>query len=301
MKDDLIFDIGLHHGDDTAYYLYKGYRVVAIEANPVLARACEKRFESEIKAGRLEILNVGIGPAHGEFTFWIHRTHDYWSSFIRNPKWDDSDCSPVSIRCIPFSDLLVRYGSPYYLKVDIEGADPLVLDALQSNDLPKYVSFEAGKFTVVSLCQLANLGYDAFKCVDQTTHNSPDLGYSNEIVLQRWRRRAQAYRWSAMRKLGLHKIELRMPWSSGKGPKASVASGYDGQWIFPANSSGPFGEQAPGDWQTVEQVVYNWLHRVFEYRNRGTLKEEPWYDIHARLGSQTTFKAIARDFISPAS
>lgn len=30
----LVIDVGMHNGDDTAYYLHRGYRVVAIEANP---------------------------------------------------------------------------------------------------------------------------------------------------------------------------------------------------------------------------------------------------------------------------
>lgn len=34
---DLIFDIGANNGDDTAFYLKKGFRVVAIEADPALA------------------------------------------------------------------------------------------------------------------------------------------------------------------------------------------------------------------------------------------------------------------------
>ena len=39
MKRDLIYDIGMNNGDDTAFYLIRGYRVLAIEANPELAEA----------------------------------------------------------------------------------------------------------------------------------------------------------------------------------------------------------------------------------------------------------------------
>ena len=41
---DLIVDVGAHNGDDTAFYLHKGYRVIAIEANPVLAKSITVRF-----------------------------------------------------------------------------------------------------------------------------------------------------------------------------------------------------------------------------------------------------------------
>jgi hypothetical protein len=34
---DLIYDVGFHHGEDTAFYLKKGFRVAAFEAHPRLA------------------------------------------------------------------------------------------------------------------------------------------------------------------------------------------------------------------------------------------------------------------------
>ena len=40
MIEDLIYDIGMNHGEDTAYYLSKGFRVIAIEANPGLTDEC---------------------------------------------------------------------------------------------------------------------------------------------------------------------------------------------------------------------------------------------------------------------
>ena len=30
---DLIYDVGMHRGEDTAFYLRKGFRVVAVEAD----------------------------------------------------------------------------------------------------------------------------------------------------------------------------------------------------------------------------------------------------------------------------
>ena len=45
----LIFDIGMYDGSDTRYYLNEGFRVLAIEANPVLVqRARELLFQDEI-------------------------------------------------------------------------------------------------------------------------------------------------------------------------------------------------------------------------------------------------------------
>ena len=32
--ENLIFDIGFHKGEDTLFYLLKGYRVIAVDADP---------------------------------------------------------------------------------------------------------------------------------------------------------------------------------------------------------------------------------------------------------------------------
>jgi hypothetical protein len=34
---DLIFDIGAHRGEDTEYYLRRGFRVVAVECEPSIS------------------------------------------------------------------------------------------------------------------------------------------------------------------------------------------------------------------------------------------------------------------------
>jgi hypothetical protein len=65
-SDDLIFDLGFHNGDDTAFYLAKGSRVVAVEAHPELVEAGLRRFSSEIRGGRLILLHKAVCEASGE-------------------------------------------------------------------------------------------------------------------------------------------------------------------------------------------------------------------------------------------
>jgi hypothetical protein len=70
---DLIYDVGLHYGDDTAYYLHKGYRVVAVDADPMMVEGCNRRFADEIRCGKLMILNLGIASTRGNLRFWVHK------------------------------------------------------------------------------------------------------------------------------------------------------------------------------------------------------------------------------------
>ncbi len=168
MVPDLIFDLGMHDGSDTAYYLAKGFRVVAVEANPQLCRAAERRFASEIAAGRLTILNIGVGPERGDFDFYVSQKLD-WSSFVKAYAERAGPVEVVRIPCIPLDDLLRERGIPYYLKIDIEGHDRSSLAALAKLDeFPRYVSVEAtvGYFHKT----MAPLGYTGFKAVNQLHH-----------------------------------------------------------------------------------------------------------------------------------
>jgi FkbM family methyltransferase len=73
---DLVFDIGLHNGDDSAYYLHLGYRVVGLEANPLLTAQCTQRFEKEIGQGRMTVVNAGVLKQAGTFTFYRNLVND---------------------------------------------------------------------------------------------------------------------------------------------------------------------------------------------------------------------------------
>jgi len=79
----------------------------------------------------------------------------------------------VTVPSIEFTSLVAKHGVPYYMKIDIEGADHLCLHGIAKiPSLPKYVSFESevpAPFEFVSnIRQLASLGYGGFKIVDQS-------------------------------------------------------------------------------------------------------------------------------------
>ncbi|RWM75657.1 hypothetical protein [Mesorhizobium sp.] len=69
MDRDLVYDVGMHNGDDTAFYVSQGYRVVAIEADPAQAEAQRKRFVAEIEKGQVHVVEAAIGPSHGQASF----------------------------------------------------------------------------------------------------------------------------------------------------------------------------------------------------------------------------------------
>jgi hypothetical protein len=72
------------------------------------------------------------------------------------------------LRC---SQLFVEHGSPFLLKLDVEGAEwPCVraLRRIRSTCRPRYVVVEASHR--IDLALLVRLGYDSFKWVNQMNH-----------------------------------------------------------------------------------------------------------------------------------
>ena len=80
MDERVIIDVGMHNGTDTDFYLKKGFRVIAVEANPRLVEKARDRFAAEIASGRLEILEGAITDREGDVEFWVNLDQDLWSA-----------------------------------------------------------------------------------------------------------------------------------------------------------------------------------------------------------------------------
>src|SRR5262245_22234227 len=133
-RQDLIFDIGMHHGDDSAYYLALGFRVIAVEANYDKVRKARLRFRSEIGDGRLRILPVGVTGSSGVLPFYLNLDNDHWDSFNRSwaGRFVDDRVVVRRVRTITAHDLVSRFGVPYFAKIDVEGMDHVVVEGLMN-------------------------------------------------------------------------------------------------------------------------------------------------------------------------
>ena len=71
---EIIYDFGMNEGSDTDYYLAKGFKVVAVEANSMLCSQAERRFAQQIADGRLVLLNVALARADVKepVVFYLH-------------------------------------------------------------------------------------------------------------------------------------------------------------------------------------------------------------------------------------
>lgn len=266
---DLVYDVGLHRGEDTAYYLLKGYRVVAFEANPALVTAAEERFAAELADGRLTLVSGAIAtPGAGEtITFFQHENSVLGTV---DTDWAErnagrGDAVAIEVPTVDFAAALREHGVPAYLKIDIEGVDRWCLEQLRAFDArPSWVSIESSKTALdeirAELDLLVELGYDAF---------------------------------AARQQAGIEQVTV----------DTRTLDGRPLRHRFELHSSGPFGDDLD-DWQSYDAVVeqYRGIMRDYARWGDGTiwmrnpaaakvagalarLAGRPlpgWYDTHAR-------------------
>lgn len=277
MEPDLIYDIGMHRGEDTDLYLREGYRVVAVEADPTLAEAARRRFAEAIATGRLTLLQVAIGPRQGTARFWISSRPEHSSLDRQRATQYGGSASAIEVPCRPFADILREHGVPYYLKVDIEAADHYCLEALDPGDLPRYLSFE--KSRLEDLFTARRKGYTRFKLISQEAFRQlvyrPDAAASVRRLLKRLRRARKR-----MLRPARPLIRSLTKRASGGGGGSPPAAGRAAVNRFPPGSSGPFGEETDGPWRSFEDVAFTWLAYDRGLTGAADPQWESWFDVH---------------------
>ena len=141
MNKKIIYDLGSNNGDDIPYYLMRSDLVVAVEANPELCDLIKHRFAEYVTNGRLIVENVVIGvfDSPSLVPFYINPNEDVVSSVIKH-----NGTIEIQIPSKNIISLIQEYRDPYYIKIDIEGLDQPVLEAILSNNIfPPYISVES--------------------------------------------------------------------------------------------------------------------------------------------------------------
>jgi FkbM family methyltransferase len=165
-QSDLIFDVGMHLGVDTRYYLDRGFRVVAVEANPELVERATGEFAKDIAAGKLIIENVGVYTEPGSLTFYVNESNSEWSSFRDVLGQRGGKFHAVVVDCVTMTSLVEKHGIPWYLKIDVEGVDHLVVrDVAKFQSPPLYLSIEDNG--IYSMVAMYEAGVRKFKFSNQ--------------------------------------------------------------------------------------------------------------------------------------
>jgi FkbM family methyltransferase len=282
MDRKLVFDVGMNNGDDTAYYLSQGYRVVGIEANPALAEQVAKRFRSAVDSGILTILNVAIAATEGVLPFWVCEDVPEWCSFDRSiASRNGARHHEIEVQCRRFASVIAEFGVPHAIKIDIEGHDFICAQDLKPGLLPKYLSIELGDKVLSNLAFFRDIGFREFKLINQRHLLPVERSSVGEEL--KWRallyvRDSRSIPARVARRLGgraLYDAYIA---------RLRVRDGTK----FPIGSSGPIGEATPGRWQSFAE-----FHDTLEYFNGVRAAGKPsihwgrevfsfWADIHMR-------------------
>lgn len=213
----IIYDIGANKGANLPYYFRKAHKVVAVEANPALVQQMKAKYEEQIEDGRLIIEDcvVSVEQDPKEVDFYIHKYHDVLSQ-LPPPNEDKINMfERVALRSKNIVNIIQAHGSPYYVKIDIEHYDAVLLRELFSNGIyPDYISAEYHSIDVF-LRLAGEGGYHAFKLVDG-------------------RRVPQDYS-------RLHINDMH--------------SQRNFLYNFPDHSAGPFGNDVKGNWYSIDEFM----------------------------------------------
>lgn len=276
---ELIYDIGFHKGEDTLFYLLKGHKVVAVDADIELIEEGKRSFKEYIDNGRLILLNYAItNESNKDINFFIGQNTLWNSTNVAVASRQGNRTLKKKVRSKRLDDLFREYGVPFYCKIDIEGNDIIALQTIEySDEKPPYISVETeclgenetiaiGK-ALETLERLHQLGYRRFKLVDQQTltvlskrdfyFNTPKCDWTTQTAINC--------------RYAKEQLELT---SSQRGVKFTD--------FFPS-ASGPFGEELAGRW-----YGYKLAREILKKHRRDKVQlGEPewtfWCDWHAAL------------------
>lgn len=160
----LLFDIGANRGDATYAGLRKGYEVVAIEAAPRVFAELAGNF---IYSPNVKLLKFAVSDSVGEHVEFFECVEDGLSTlekdWLTNEKLPYNGKQYRTIKAVTCTiDWLVeKYGTPDLIKIDVEGAEWVVLRGMTKKY--KDVCFEWTLQTAddhrKQLEYLADLGY----------------------------------------------------------------------------------------------------------------------------------------------
>lgn len=187
---ELAFDIGSHVGDRIGSFRRLGARAVALEPQPLCAKAIRAIYAGD---GGVTLVEAACGAKPGKLTLQINSANPTVSTassdFIRaadgaggweGQVWD----ATIEVPSTTLDALVAEHGVPAFAKVDVEGFEDTVLAGL-TRPLPK-LSFE---FTTIQrdvaqrcldrLALLGNYGFDIA------------LGESQVLTFDRWISKAE--------------------------------------------------------------------------------------------------------------
>ena len=182
---DLVFDLGAHAGNRTRALAALGCRVVALEPQPDFARLLRVLFAG---SPGVEVIEAAVADASGRRSLSIsERTPTVTTLAVgwRDTRGREPDFSGVrwnrqiDVETITLNALIEQFGVPTFIKIDVEGSEPSVLEGLS---VPvRSLSFEylphTAEYVRACVARLSALGPYEFNW---------SVGESYRLAAERW-------------------------------------------------------------------------------------------------------------------
>jgi FkbM family methyltransferase len=151
-KGDLIFDVGANKGYKADIFLRLGARVVAVDPDDTNQQVLRQRFlQYRLAPKPVLIEGKAVSDSIGIMTLWIDAPGSAKNTL--NPKWVDTlrndekrfgqhlnFTAEKKVETTTLDRLMEIHGTPFFIKIDVEGHEPSVLRGLK-RPVP-YLSFE---------------------------------------------------------------------------------------------------------------------------------------------------------------
>lgn len=170
----LIFDVGANDGIKTDVFLKLGARVVAVEPDQTNQEILRQKFLMyRLSPQPLVIVGKALSDKEAVETMWIEKPgsakNTLSKKWVETLKRDDQRFNEhlefgqqTTVETTTLDNLIAAHGSPFFIKIDVEGHEPSVLRGLHS--AVPYLSFE------VNLPEFASEGRE---CVEILSRLAP--------------------------------------------------------------------------------------------------------------------------------
>lgn len=148
-SNKLVYDIGANKGNKVKCFLKMGFRVIAVEPEKKALSTLYWRFG---KNKNVTIVEQGISDKEGVLDIHItdsrsglNTLSDKWVNTLETEKgnrWQKKHAfkNSYKITVTTLDHLFAAYGTPYFIKVDVEGYENRVIKGMHK--LPAFISFE---------------------------------------------------------------------------------------------------------------------------------------------------------------
>ena len=181
----MIFDIGANVGNKSDIYLLLGCKVVAVEPDIRCINILTRRFG---KNKNFTLVNKAISNKIGVETFYVSSEGSAFNTLsVKQREELEVDNQEITfskkheVDTVSIDELIKKYGTPNYIKIDVEGYEIQALNGLSES--VQLLSFEAN---------LPSFRMESIQCISKlnSLDNSVLFNYVtsdlSEFALQEW-------------------------------------------------------------------------------------------------------------------